>query len=54
MEMYQTGTRKQGRDKPATTLWWGVSGLFDMEGVGDEVIKGQWAQTLCSFSSSNL
>lgn len=28
----------------------GVSGLFDMEGVADEVIKGQWAQALCSVS----
>lgn len=37
--MYQTGIRKQGRDKPATTLQWGVSGLFDMEGVADEVIR---------------
>lgn len=54
MEMYQTGIRKQGRDKPATTLQWGVSGLFDMEGVADEVIKGQWAQALCSVSSSDL
>ena len=38
----------------AATLQWGVSGLFDTEGVGDDVIKGQWAQTLCTFSPSDL
>lgn len=40
MEMYQTGTGKHGRDSPATTLQWGVSGLLDMGGHGRWSDKG--------------